>query len=333
MVCCPAAVQRALALVRMFAGTNCEPKRLRTIEKLRRFTSSEAVCIRHATRPWDGATDGEAQTRLHWHSMESAREEFDRYPSLLRRHLGALYSCPTGAVRTGDGDPGAYCTSARCLLHTVDPSQLDNCNCRWRSSSKAHPPDTAAAPTAAAVVTSDRCPVAGSAATVTPVREIFCRTFQAGIFPRNISDPDESNNGSRSTRTGPRPADSAPTVLSTASSPTAQDGSDSVHTLQKALGRLYEGLHAVRSMEAARNAGDAPHAGVVTARSQDGCVGAAQALLTLETLPPIAACPRLHAGLVPLYSPLVDTGEDGFFFLVGRVWRDSDHSRSWRTAL
>lgn len=128
---------------------------------------------------------------------------------------------------------------------------------------------------------------AGSSPTI---REVFCRALP----PQRTTTSVSSNSTTEST---PNPI--ATTV-----------GNSS--TLRGALGRLYDGLRVVSSPQP--SVAGAKWRGNGEAMDEEGerTQNAAQPQLLLGAQ--LETCSRLHAGLVPLYTPLVES-EDGIFLV------------------
>jgi len=97
----------------------------------------------------------------------------------------------------------------------------------------------------------------------------------------------------------------SPVTTASAFQPAGESSSD---TLLKELGLMYEGLRVVCSP---------PQPSTVRAAgpgTPEGDGGAGQA----PTLPHLTTCPRLHAGLVPLYTPVKESA-DGMFLVRERL--------------
>lgn len=222
---------------------------------------------------------------------------------LLALHLGALYSCPTellleGRVPRNSLYESSGEISARCLVPVQEftaTTPLLQSNDRSIGNQRHRPidDDVHVEGSAGAAVLS----VSGSG----PIREVFCRAVP--LLPQLPSSA-----------AVPRPSDSSPTPGATVEG--SHDGV--IDGLREALGLMYRDLHTVRSPYRPSAAVAEPK----THRKEDGGVvvdDAAQPRVVggsakQATPMMLSACTRLHAGLVPLYTPLVES-DDGVFLV------------------
>lgn len=216
--------------------------------------------------------------------MDEAQHDDDAGESAFERHLGALYSCST-----------------RTTMHSLSDRQ----ELPTDSASSARCLLIASGEPTLSIHNSANgyLAVEEKAGSSTTIREVFCRAL-----PLQNSANARSSTGS--------PNETIPNPNAT----TVGNGNG----LRKALGTLYGGLHIISS----------PQSSVAGPKWQSNSEGedrggnaeqtenAAQPQLPLETR--LATCSRLHAGLVPLYTPLVES-EDGVFLVSrsppsGLVW-------------
>lgn len=230
-------------------------------------------------------------------SMENGQQVIRARENMLRRHLGTLYSCstelPIAAMRREtsqdelilDRESATLCSSARCLI----PEALVHENDAFIGTGGAYATDDVAA--AAGV----------------SISEVFCRTLP--LRPSSAAGFED------------RTASAAANVASPASATTsgAIEGNGDVDALREVLGRMYEGLQVVRSRQpsvAARPMLDEEE----KERLRTGPADKRNAAQPLG-LGPLATCARLHAGLVPLYTPLVESDDGAFLVRVERGYR------------
>lgn len=119
-----------------------------------------------------------------------------------------------------------------------------------------------------------------------PVREVFCRVLpQPPVLPA---------------------ADTIMVALKTAK---LHDGDGSVGTLPEALGLMYGGVHVVYSGQPSTIGAAGPGA-----RREEGGTAEEKATRAPSSTPRLVPCTRLHAGLIPLYAPIVES-TDGIFLV------------------
>lgn len=115
-----------------------------------------------------------------------------------------------------------------------------------------------------------------------PVREVFCR-----VLPQPPVSP--------ASRTA------APLKTSA-----QRPGEGSADTLSEALGLMYGGVHVVYSPQP-------PTVGVAgLGAPEEGGTGERKAARPPSSTPHLVPCPRLHAGLIPLYAPVVESADGTF---------------------
>lgn len=233
------------------------------------------------------------------HSMEEAHEVAPDLVSVLSRHLGALYSCPTElqvpAVWNKSNNDLPLCQnsinniaiSARCLIPDNSDQRGDNCR-----------------------TGNNNAPAVGDAAEATltaSIRELFCRTLHLEGHSASLCTAKESIicRKSRTASCSVNPA----IVECNDNNPDGQ-----LHQLREALGTMYDGLHSVRSSQPSvlatrlrmgEEEKESLHL-IASTDSEDGRRNAAQLGSTTST--------RRHAGLVPLQTPLVES-DDGIFLV------------------
>ena len=234
--------------------------------------------------------------------MDESREHVRYQEHVLRDYIGALYSCPTELLFTlsnnGDRNSNGGFSSARCLVPEMQQSRhVDSCaaDCGSRVEHDASH--------------SAECSRA------LPVREVFCRSLPL------LSSRDDmgatrsstaSNTGSQAdateeeTRGGER-----------CSSCGSRSRSDA-DALRKALVPMFAGVNIVNSLRSC-----VPAVPSTERRSEDGDEKRGG-----EHASALGKCTRLHAGLVPLYDPIVATNED-VLLVSGKslAWLLTVHSR------
>lgn len=196
----------------------------------------------------------------------------------LSRHLGSLYTCPTEVplrVQGSSSSNDEY--SARCLL--VDGGLRDDRGQLQPSNSNGL--GGGSRPSNAVP---DDSSVSAARAASGPIREVFCRAL-----PR---------------------LSASPTTTASAVQVTGESGSD---PLLQVLGLMYEGLRVVYSSPETSAVGSA---GSETPEREGVAeeATAQQARSLPLPLPHLTVCPRLHAGLVPLYTP-AKASADGIFLV------------------
>lgn len=201
---------------------------------------------------------------------------------LLALHVGTLYSCPTQL--TSEGVPTNRSSggiSARCLV----PARTCTATTLQLSKQQHLPSDGSLEENSARAA-------ALAASASGPIREVFCRAVpllaQAPVQPSDSATPTRGATAERS-----------------------HDGV--VDGLREALGLMYRDFHAVRSPNQPVTAVADPQ----TRRDDvvdDGAAQPSEPGTVQQAMPMLSACTRLHAGLVPLYTPLVESG-DGVFLV------------------
>lgn len=210
--------------------------------------------------------------------MDEAQHDDDVGESAFERHLGALYSCSTRTT--------AHSLSDRQEFPTAIASSA-----RCLLSNPGEPTTSTHSSANGALAVEER---AGSSTTI---REVFCRALPL----HNSSSASDGSNGP----TGGIPNRNA--TINTVGN---------VNGLREALGRLYDGLHIVSSPQPSvaepkwRSSGEGKDGGGNAEQTEN----AAQP--QRRRGPQLATCSRLHAGLVPLYTPLVKS--EGGIFMVRR---------------
>lgn len=206
--------------------------------------------------------------------MDEVQHDDDVGESAFERHLGALYSCSTR-------------TRVHSLSDRREFPSASASSARCLLSTPGEPTMKIHSSDNGALAVEER------ADSSTTIREVFCRAL-----PLQNSASDGSNSPTRSI---PNPNATIDTV-------------SNVNGLREALGRLYDGFHIISSPQPSvaepkwRSSGEGKDGGGNAEQAEN----AAQPQRPLE--PQLATCARLHAGLVPLYTPLVES-EDGFFLV------------------
>lgn len=245
-----------------------------------------------------------------------------RARSALIDHIGALYSCPTDlpvprmredtvrelSLKRPDGSTYSFerlrytpYSSARCLVR--QPPVQPSSNCCTSSASGDPASDDSAATSTADTAAAAGAAGAGAVAETdgVSIAEVFCRVLPLRTLPGRT--PSSTASGRK---LGPAPA-----------SPSDATGADernaNTDALLEALGTMYKGLQVVGSPQAAVAAGP----GTTTRKEAEESVGTAEAIPSDAAQPlglarPLVTCARLHAGLVPLYTPVVESGDDVF---------------------
>ncbi|CAM9221484.1 unnamed protein product, partial [Scytosiphon promiscuus] len=213
---------------------------------------------------------------------------------LLALHLGALYSCPTelplgGVPRNNDGSISGE-ISARCLVPDETCTATAALQASRSSDTQRHGRNDYDARAGGSA-----CTAAFAASASGPIREVFCRAVPLQLPQSQV----------------PPPSDSSMAKTEGATAEPSDDGA--IDGLREALGLMYREVHAVRSPSRPSAAVAGP------GLAQDGLVvddDAAQPLdrgeANLATPVMLSTCTRLHAGLVPLYTPLVESGGGAF---------------------
>lgn len=242
--------------------------------------------------------------------------------SALRNHIGALYSCPTDLpvprvredsvreVSLKRPDGSTYCferlrytpySSARCLVR--QPPVQPSSNCCTSSASGDLPSDECdGTPNAAVTAAAAGTAAAASAETDgVSIAEVFCRVLPLRTLPSRTP-----SSTARGRKLGPAPA-------SPRHATGGEERNANTDALLEALGTMYKGLQVVGSPQAAVAAGP----GTTTRKAAEESVGDAGAIPSDAAQPlglarPLITCARLHAGLVPLYTPIVESGDDVF---------------------
>ena len=257
-------------------------------------------------------------------NMDETRE-CARARSALRNHIGALYSCPTDlpvprvrednlrelSLKRPDGSTYSFerlrytpYSSARCLVRQVPVQPRSNC---YASSANGDPPSDEPASTSTAAAAPASATTTATAAAETDgvsIAEVFCRVLPLRTLP--ASTPSSTASGRK---LGPAP-------VSPRHATGADDRNGNTDALLEALGTMYKGY----CPQAAIAAGP----GTTTRKEAEESVGDAatfpsDAAQPPELARPLVTCARLHAGLVPLYTPLVESGDDVFLVRIAVV--------------
>lgn len=211
------------------------------------------------------------------------------------RRLGVLYSCPTTVLR--EVSPALLEILDQGIKHISEPCASTSSRCIMATSSggagKRHHHDHGISTVISSGMVTD------SGRMWTPIRQVFCR--QLLLSKRPTATPGDNCRTARDEARDEKPI-------------------DETFELQEALLHLYKNVRVVPSLEPS----DAPDGGLGEERDNDGIDTPSLASdLRRRDGPerstpriPLEECKRLHAGLVPLLSPLVKT--DKRIFLVRR---------------
>lgn len=211
--------------------------------------------------------------------------DVDERESVLALHLGALYSSCPAKPPLPHNSRSTEGSDSTCGV-TLLSARCFLPEDRQRSANSGSGVDPAAGPLSADEGSS------GSAASG-PVREVFCLAL-----PHQPKSPANRTAASKTTQQH-------------------DDGGGSADKLSEALGLMYGGVRAIYSPRPSTVGAAGPEA------SEKGGAAEEKAARPPSSTPRLVVCNRLHAGLIPLYAPVVDSA-DGTF-LVRRL-RELDSS-------
>lgn len=206
--------------------------------------------------------------------------------SVFALHLGALYSfsieSPLETVGSNNNSGGETSHSARCLLPNRAPAAVQLCsNTNDSSRDKQQPRRSSGNSTGRSLSAAAGGPSAQGSG---QIREVFCRSLPL------LRTPTASPAPTTATATADR-----------------NDDNGGVDALQEALGLVYGGVHVVHSPH------QSPVGAAASLKTGDVDDGDPATFGEWRAPPPLLeACTRLHAGLVPLYSPLVRSDDKAF---------------------
>lgn len=212
--------------------------------------------------------------------------------SVLALHLGALYSCPTELpLSERVGCSGG--TSHRCLVPDRSAAELHSSSSSRGSNNQQECRLGNGDPADGSISSAS----AAQAAFSWPIREVFCRALPVSVSP---------------------PADTAAATAALQTATKRNDDDDSCIVdvlLPEALGLMYRGLHAIRSPQ--RSTCCVVAAGTTAEALDDDNAAQPAPSSSSSTVPPpprLVASMPLHAGLIPLHTPLVES-DDGTFLV------------------
>lgn len=253
----------------------------------------------------------------------------------LRTHIGALYSCPTNVpvprVREDNlrelslkrPDGSTYCferlrytpySSARCLVRQAPVQSSSNC---CASSGSGEPPTNEyPAPS------NDYAPAKADDASII---EVFCRVLPLRTLPAHTLALSGSGRN-----LVPAFAPASPRHGTGG----ADERNANTDALLESLGTMYKGLQVVGSPPQASIAagpgttcedGDESVGSSAAAATAAADAAGTTAVSSVAAQPvglarPLATCARLHAGLVPLFAPVVESRDDVFLVRFCRCW-------------
>lgn len=206
------------------------------------------------------------------HTHGMEESDVDVRVSMLALHLGALYSCPAELPLT-ESKSSNTCGATPSSALCLLPEELQ------RSSSRGSQVD----PTDGSLSSAEDTPDSASG----PVREVFCR-----VLPHSPAGP---------------PAADATAGLKTAN---RNDDDGYQDTLSEALGLMYGGVHVAHSPQPSTIGAAGPGA-----REEGGTAEEKAARPPPSSSTPhlhLVPCTRLHAGLVQLYAPVVESADGTF---------------------